>query len=54
MVYLDFRSLCLIISMRRSGQGLVPYSLRFALTEPPNCYAARGPGGGPAHGPIQP
>ncbi len=49
MVYLDFRSLCLIIAMRRSGRGsgrhLVSYSLRFTLTAsrltphlpPPTC-----------------
>ncbi len=44
MVYLDFRSLCLIIAMRRSGRGsgrhLVSYSLRFTLTEPHRRHAA--------------
>jgi hypothetical protein len=45
MVYLDFRSLCLIIAVRRSGWGsgrrLVPYSFRFALTEPHRRHAAQ-------------
>ncbi len=55
MVYLDFRSLCLIISMRRSGRGLVvPNSLRFALTEPQKSHTARGPRLGPALGLVQP
>ncbi len=44
IVYLDFRSLCLIIAMRRVGRRLVPYSLRFTLTEPHRRHAARGPG----------
>jgi hypothetical protein len=57
MVYLDFRSLCLIIAMRRSGRGsgrrLVPYSLRFALTEPHRRHTARGLGlGWPALDPV--
>ena len=43
MVYLDFRSLCLIIAMRRVGRRLVPYRRRFTLTEPHRCHAARGP-----------
>ena len=84
MAYLDFRSLCLIIAMRRVGRGpggpwssttldlrslslidalrrvgrgsgrhLVPYSLRFTLTEPHRRHAAHGSGGGPAGGPVQ-
>jgi hypothetical protein len=47
MVYLDFRSLSLIIAMRRSGRGsgrpLVSLSLRFTPTEPRRRHAARGP-----------
>ena len=54
---LDLRSLSLIDAIRcvghGSGQHLVPYSLRFTLTEPHSCHAAVGPGGGPALGPIQ-
>jgi hypothetical protein len=57
MVYLDLRSLSLIDAIRRMGRGsglhLVPYSLRFTLTEPHMRHAARGPEGGPALGPIQ-
>jgi hypothetical protein len=84
MVYLDFRSLCLIfafgawaggragtwshtaVDLRSlslifecgawaggAGRHLVPYSSRFTLTEPHRRHAARGPGGGPALGPIQ-
>ena len=55
MVYLDFHSLSLIGALRRVGQGpgrrLFPYSLRFPLTMPHNCHAARGLGGRPALGP---
>ncbi len=58
IVYLDFRSLCLIIAMRRSGRvlgrHLVPCSLRFPLTEPHRRHTARGPGLGPALGLLQP
>ncbi len=47
MAAVDFRSLCLIIAMWRSGRGsgrhLFPYSLRFTLTEPHTRHAARGP-----------
>jgi hypothetical protein len=45
MVYLDFRSLCLITAMRRVGGRLVPYSLRFKLTGPHRRHAAPGPRG---------
>ena len=44
MAAVDFRSLCLIIAMRRSGRGsgrhFVSYSLRFTLTEPHRRHAA--------------
>jgi hypothetical protein len=58
MAAVDLRSLSLIGAMRRVGQGagrhLVPYSRRFTLTETHRRHAARGPGLGPVHGPVQP
>ncbi len=46
---IDLRSLSLIDAIQRMGRGsgrhLVPYSLRFTLTEPHRRHAARGPGG---------
>ncbi len=47
MVYLDFRSLCLINAMQRVGRGsgrrLVPYSRRFTLSVTGGCLAALAP-----------
>jgi hypothetical protein len=40
MVYLDFRSLCLIIAMRRTGRRLLPDSCRFTLSLNKGCLAA--------------
>ena len=40
MVYVDFRSLCLIIAMRRAGRRLLPDSCRFTLSLTEGCLAA--------------
>jgi hypothetical protein len=54
MVYLDFRSLCLIMAMCRAGRRLVPDSCRFTLSLSEGCLAAivvaLGGGGGACGG----
>jgi hypothetical protein len=50
VVYVDFRSRCLIITMRDAGRRLFPDSCRFTLSETQGCLAtivaAAGRGGG--------